>query len=185
MTAKRAKPPLTPEQRELDRARKRATRLLAATDRSRAELEQRLANAGFSASAVARVLEEFTKAKLIDDRKLAARLVERELERAPADRPLLRARLERKGVEEDLTDEVVEAAIGPRDLLADAKAAVRKRLAGMLDARRIAPSRLVGRLLGYLSRRGFDQETAESATEAVLRPMGLWPDESAAPDPDE
>lgn len=164
----------TPEEKELHRARKRATRLLAATDRSRAELEERLVGAGFAATVVARVLDEFTRAKLLDDTRLADRLIERELGRAPADAPLLRRKLERKGVEELLTDRAIDRALQSRDTLADARDAAVMRLRAMPDARRLGHVRLVGRLLGFLARRGFNQETSEAAVEAVLRAERLW-----------
>ncbi len=175
------KPEPSPEQRELDKARKRVTRLLAATDRSRAELEEKLVRAGFSAGTVKQVLAEFTKARLLDDQKLAARLVEREMARAPADAPLLRAKLERKGLDEGTTDRTVDQALAGRDLLEDAKQAVETKLRSTPDARRLGHTRLVGRLLGFLARRGFEQETAETAVESVLRARKLWnpPGESA------
>lgn len=165
---------LSPEERELHQARKRATRLLAARDRSHAELEERLAGAGFAAAAIARVLAEFTKAGLLNDAALADRTLRRELDRAPAGRSLLRGRLERKGIDEQLTDQAVESAVGKQDELAQAVRAAALRLHRISDASRLADGVLAGRLVGFVARRGFEPDVAREAVEIILRRSGLW-----------
>lgn len=162
---------------ELQRARRRATTLLAQTDRSRAELEDKLVRAGFESRIVAAVLREFTASGLINDRALAERLVERTLNDAPADRPLLEARLRRKGVAESEADRAVDAALRTRDQSADARDAAMLRLKRMSGLPALPARTIASRLAGYLARRGFGDDAAALAIERALASIGRSLDE--------
>jgi SOS response regulatory protein OraA/RecX len=90
--------------RELRRAKALggATRALAARDRSRAALDERLAHAGVPAGARAAALDELELSGLVDDARLARSRAEARAARGYGD-VAIRARLARDGVSPELT----------------------------------------------------------------------------------
>jgi SOS response regulatory protein OraA/RecX len=95
--------------RELRRARAvgGATRVLAARDRSRAALDERLVRAGVPAAARADALDHLERAGLVDDAHLARSRAESFASRGYGD-AAIRARLAREGVPADLARAAVE-----------------------------------------------------------------------------
>jgi regulatory protein len=155
----------------VDAAKAKALKLLALMARSSEELRQKLARAKFSAAVIEQVIEDFQRAGLINDEALASRLVERELERLPADRPLLEEKLSRRGVDASLVARTVDDALDGRSTWTDALDAARAKLRTMTPS--TDPHKAAQRVLSLLLRRGFEHETATEATLAALREAGF------------
>lgn len=132
--------------RELRRSRalSRALRTLAARDRSRGELESRLAKAGLPTAARAEALEALERGGLVDDARVAASRASA-LARRGYGNVAIRADLERRR----LPVEAVESALASLD--------PEPERAGALLAR--APDRLAA--LRRLAARGFDRDVID------------------------
>jgi regulatory protein len=130
--------------RELRRARAvgSATRALAARDRSRAALDDRLAQAGVSADDRAEALDDLERAGLIDDGRLARSRAEALAARGYGD-AAIRARLARDGVPADLARAALEE-LQPE----------RERVRALFEREGGSP-----RALRRLAARGFDRDT--------------------------
>jgi regulatory protein len=120
-----------------------AARLLRHADRSRAELETRLAQRGIGAEALSDALETLERVGVLDDCKTASLRAQRLAERGYGD-AWIRAELERRGlpVEEALAELEPERERAGR--------IVAEQGGGAATAR-------------YLARRGFDEDTLETA----------------------
>ncbi len=152
-------------------------RLLATRDRSRRELERRLAVA-HGAAATAAALDRL--APYIDDERFARAWVEARQRRGPLGPAALLAGLSRQGVARDLARRAVAerltagpAASAAPDAESQAEACMRAaeaRLRRTGDAR--AP-RDRARLQAFLARRGFDQAVITSVLRSLLGEGGL------------
>jgi SOS response regulatory protein OraA/RecX len=119
-----------------------ATRALAARDRSRAALDERLARAGVPAAARADALDGLERAGLVDDARLARSRAQALAERGYGD-AAIRARLAREGVPDHLSREAVDVLEPERD-----------RARRLTDGEGGTP-----RALRRLASRGFDRDT--------------------------
>ncbi|HLY93750.1 MAG TPA: RecX family transcriptional regulator [Gaiellaceae bacterium] len=132
--------------RELRRsgALARATRALAARDRSRSALDERLAAAGVAAEPRREALETLERAGLVDDARFAAGRAAALAERGHGDASI-RFDLERQGLSDELVADAL-AALEPE----------RER------ARRLAERRGRGpKTARWLAARGFEPDTVE------------------------
>ena len=142
--------------REMRRARAlgAATRSLATSDRSRRELEQRLARAGHSGAAREEALASLDRAGLVDDARLAESRAELLARRGYGD-AAIRADLRRRLV-------APEAAAGAVDALEPEP----ERLRRLLEAQGVTPA-LLRRLAGRgFSRDALDEVASSFASEA-------------------
>jgi SOS response regulatory protein OraA/RecX len=132
--------------RELRRsgALTRATRVLAARDRSRRSLEERLAAAGVAAEPRREALEALERAGLVDDARFALRRAAALAERGQGD-AAIRFDLERQGVAQELVADAL-AALEPE-----------RERAGRLAQRRGRGAKTARWLAG----RGFEPDTVE------------------------
>jgi SOS response regulatory protein OraA/RecX len=119
-----------------------ATRTLAATGRSRGELERRLARAGHSEAARDEALESLGRVGLVDDARLAE-------DRAAV---LARRGYGDAGIRADLRRRLVDA-----EAAADAVAALEPELARV--ERLVAGREITPKLLRRLAARGFSRDT--------------------------
>lgn len=139
-----------------------ALRLLAASAKSAAELDRRLATSGTPPGVRAQVLARLSELGLVDDAAVARAVVSRRSGRGPA---AIAAELAARGV----TAEAAAAALEEFDAEAaalEAAAAKAPRLAHLPLAQQAA------RLSAHLLRRGFDAELAATAVRRVLPPEG-------------
>lgn len=150
------------------RARAMMAGWLDRTALSQAVVEKRAAAKGFSHGLIQRLLKEFVGLGLIDDAAVAIAATEHELRRKPAGPRLLREKLVRRGIDEDLADGVASAATAGRDLFADAVALCGARMS--LTSMKCDPVAARRKLFGLLGRRGFEEEVAAAAIERVLGP---------------
>jgi regulatory protein len=129
-----------------DGAHAAALDLLARRSHFRIELEKKLLAKGWDANDVAAALDRLERAKLLDDRRSAAELVQSRLRRSPQGRRRLRAELERKGLDPEVIGHALAALPeSESDLARDAARRFQRR-------RRTADPRALAR---HLDRLGF------------------------------
>lgn len=147
----------------VDRAVRRALRLLKARERTRAELLDRLLAAGFDRRHADAALDRL--GSLIHDARAAESHAHRLTARGPVARDRLRARLETLGVDPALALDAARRALPPSDAQAARQAAERalRRIPPSLD-----PATRRRRMLAALARAGFDPDTAADALDHVL-----------------
>lgn len=150
---------------EKDVAQQAAGRLLAVRERSKGELVSRLTRRGVKPTAAESLVADLVRRGAVDDERFAG-LMARSIVRAkPAGEALIRAKLRQKRVDSETAARAAKRALEGRDLLADATALARKRVRTM-PASLDAPAR-ERRLIGYLSRRGFDADVVYRAVKAA------------------
>ena len=144
-----------PMARELAREVRRAkalaaaTRSLAASDRSERALEQRLARAGYSATAREEAIASLARAGAIDDSRLAATRAEQMARRGYGD-AAIRADLRKRQIEPEAAAGAV-AGLEPEVV----------RLRRLLEAESLTPA-----LLRRLSARGFSRDALDEVASS-------------------
>ncbi len=139
-----------PTSLDVDAAEALAQRLLASSDRTRAEVHQRLLRAGATEDVASNVVARLTSRGWVDDARVADSLRRRSLERGYSSRRLS-ADLRARGVDR----EVVEAAV--REVAAHQEEAVRRAATHLIGRRQAGPldTAEARRLAAALLRRGF------------------------------
>ena len=138
-----------------------ALRFLAARPRSEQEIRRRLAEKGWEAARLDRVLERLRDLKLADDRAFADFWLENRALHRPRGARALRTELLQKGV----AREIVDQALDPEhDESTDARRAAQRRAATLS----VVDERLFRQRVGqFLQRRGFSWETVEPVVEQL------------------
>lgn len=148
----------------VQRARLKAVRLLGVRARSTHALRERLVLAGFGADIAAAAVESLASAGLVDDGARAREIAEKARESGRASRREIERRLRAEGIEPG-THEGLPREAERQSAMDAARSIVRRFPQGLgADARR-------RRLIGALTRRGFEEEDALDACRAVL---GAW-----------
>jgi regulatory protein len=135
--------------REREEAIDAAARLLRHADRSRSELEQRLAAKGIEAEAVQEALDTLVRVGILDDTRTAALRAERLAERGYGD-AWIRAELERRSL--PVEDTLAELEAEPQ------------RAARILERKGVNAA--------WLARRGFDPEVVAAVAGAGAGALG-------------
>jgi len=141
-----------------------ATRYLSYRPRSESELRERLCQRGFDSDSVEVVLGRLREQGLVNDVDFAQFWQDNRQSFSPRSRWLTRLELRRKGVAEEIIDQVVSAA-------SDDDSAYR---AALGRARRLPVSDYQGfrrRLGGYLKRRGFSYGVINNTVEQLWQQM--------------
>jgi len=141
-----------------------ATRYLSYRPRSESELRERLCQRGFDGDSVEVVLGRLREQGLVNDVDFAQFWQDNRQSFSPRSRWLTRLELRRKGVAEEIIDQVVSAA-------SDDDSAYR---AALGRARRLPVSDYQGfrrRLGGYLKRRGFSYGVINNTVEQLWQQM--------------
>lgn len=145
----------------------RAVEMLAARDRSRAELRRQLIRKGEPPEAADLALKRLVERGYLDDANYARSYVRSKLAGSGLGRRRLQQELARKGVERSTIDEAVAAVLREQD--ADQRAIVQRiaakklRSLSMLD--KATQKR---RLYAFLTRRGYDAEEIRVSIEHLL-----------------
>ncbi|MFN2594610.1 MAG: regulatory protein RecX [Actinomycetota bacterium] len=145
----------------------RAGRLLATRSRSHNELEGRLVGAGFDPEVVVAALDRLIELGLVDDQAFARRWVEERAIAKGFGAEKLVAELEAKGIDHELAHETISTL--------DQDESERARAVALKLAPRVARKPLAAQasaLATMLLRRGFGDDSTESAVKAVLPPEG-------------
>lgn len=138
---------------EEERARAYLIKLFKHRPRSRHEAITRLHQKGFSREIIQSVLEQATRAGILDDAKFAQLWVEDRLARHPRSRRLLERELRAKGV----APEHIKSAIARAGL--DEEAVAKQLVAERLPRlRSLDEQTRLRRLVGFLRRRGFSEK---------------------------
>ncbi len=142
---------------ERTRAKQKALALLSYRARSVEELRKRLGEKEFSGRTVGRVIEDFLRVGLLDDREFASAFVHSRMMQKPMGKRLLRQELFSKGIDEETVERVIDEVYGDRSELDVARELIRKRIrrysGGEKEAKKIRK-----KLSDFLLRRGFDWE---------------------------
>jgi regulatory protein len=150
-----------------DAAEALAQRLLATSDRSRADLSRRLVRAGATPELASRVVARAASLGWVDDARVADSLARRSLERGYGSRRLL-ADLRGRGVDR----EVVEGAM--RAVAARQEEAVRRAAEHLIGRRPAGPMEPgeARRLAAALLRRGFGSGEVRDLVRRLARGEG-------------
>ena len=163
---------------ELAGTKAAALRLLGARPRSAKELRDRLQEKEFGEAAIQRVLDQLTRAGLVDDDQFARMFIRHTLKLRPAGRIVLRQKLLLRGIDartadraldEEMPDPQEHVLLVARQLLRRARGSSR---AGDPAIRR--------RLAAGLARRGFTWAAISSALRTILPPTPAHDDESGS-----
>jgi regulatory protein len=144
-------------------AKDRALRLLGVRDRSRRELERRLAQAGFEPEDVAEALDALARVGLIDDERFAASVAEHAKTGRAAGRRAVLSSLLSRGVDRQTAERAVEPLEAGEE---DRAMALAERQASRM--RDLGPEKAFRRISGLLLRRGFPPQIAFDATRRAL-----------------
>jgi regulatory protein len=147
-----------------DAAHAAALKLLTIRARSRVELRQRLEERGFEAAAVVETLDRLERVGLVDDTTLARTVAEGRAERG-LDAPAIAAELRDRGVDPALAEQAAQAAVPAEDRADRCRQLAKARLA-QLDG--LPPATQLRRLAGYLGRRGYPPDLAESVARDLV-----------------
>jgi regulatory protein len=144
-----------------------ALRFLEARARSAAEVRRRLLRAGYREELVDGAIERLAELGVLDDEAFARAWVESRDRARPRGERALRSELAKKGIDRQLTDDVLDVR-ETENPDADAAAARRvlERHASAL-ARVADPRARRQRAYALLARSGFDSETAVGAINAL------------------
>ena len=159
-------PPPDPQRKDRepdphDVARQIVLRQLAMAPRSRAQLEEKLAQRDCPADVAAAVLDRMTEVGLVDDQAFAQMLVRSQQAGRGLGKRALARELRTKGIEEDLAQEAL-ASISDADERCRARELVDKKLRAMHGLGIEVQTR---RLAGMLARKGY----SPNLTYAVIR----------------
>ena len=144
-------------------AKDRALRLLGVRDRSRRELERRLAQAGFEPDAVASALDDLTRAGLIDDDRFASQVVAHAERGRLAGKRAVMSSLLGKGVDRRTAERAAARLEDTEE--ARAQALAERQVARL---RGLDPAAAFRRLSGLLLRRGFPPGIAYSVARRAV-----------------
>ncbi|WP_237174243.1 recombination regulator RecX [Prescottella equi] len=156
------------------RAKDVCLRLLTDRARSRAELEQKLAQKGYPQAVIDTVLDRLTEVKLVDDAAFAEQWVHSRHTYSGKGRRALATELRRKGIDDSTSNEAL-SQISADDERERAAELVRKKLLRTTSADisdRDDRERLMRRLVGMLARRGYPAGLSFTVVKAELAELG-------------
>jgi regulatory protein len=153
-------------QDEQNRAFNRALNFLSYRPRSRVEVERYLRGKAVDEETVADVLLRLEQARYVDDETFARFWVENREQFRPRSRRALRYELRQKGVSNAIIDRVLGSV--------DDEAAAWRAIEGRLDRWANLPSdRFRQKVMGYLSRRGFDYSTISLTVKKAFQTLDI------------
>jgi len=134
-----------------------ALKLLGLRNHSIAELERKLLSKNCPENGTAEVLEKLKERGVLDDRAFSEEFIRGRLKRRPAGSMKLKAELRKKGVADDVIDEVIKSYDG----MQGAVLAAEKKMTALL---RFTPSVRKKKLEIFLRNRGFGWQEIQQAT---------------------
>jgi regulatory protein len=148
---------------ETNRTRKAALRLLGRRAYASAELRERLARKEHDVDAIETVISELTADGWLDDAAYGESIARQTIERRPAGERLLRRKLAERRIDDDLAERIVRRTLAEVDQLEAAIGYGRERMRKLGWASPAA----VRRVGAALARRGFDEETVQTALDRL------------------
>ena len=162
---------------EAEKAKQLALRYLTYQPRSRKEIVHRLRKEGFCASAVNRAVETLERLRLINDLELARRWIGVRMDTRPVGRRRASEELRRRGIPLEVVEQALDEAwkdLDPKDIAAGLLRKQARRY------RNLEPGKAFRRMIGFLARRGFEDETVRSVVNAIWRE---WNEDDIERDP--
>lgn len=151
---------------ERSRAKKKALALLSHSARSAGEIRRRLLEAGFSERTTVRVVDDFIRVGLLDDKAFALSYARSRLLQRAMGKRLLRMELLQKGIDEESAEAAAAEAYGPASETDLAKQLVEKRKGGLpQDDKR----KMKQKLSDMLFRRGFEWDVISAVVQDAMR----------------
>lgn len=149
----------------IDRARQYGYLLLRYRPRSVKEFYQRLIKKGFADETANKVIEEFKRRGLLDDKKFAEVWVSERISLKPAGKSLIKRELKIKGINSELIDRALEGAkpFYDEQKIAKELAEKRFRILGKLEKQKKKR-----RVYAYLARRGFSSDAIWKAINEIF-----------------
>ncbi len=143
------------DEAQLKSARLAALRLLTASALTSSELRLKLAGKGFAEEAIALLIAEFTRRRLLDDAGIVDDVIERSALQKLEGRRQIRNRLVRRGINSVEAEERLKEVYTVEGEFAAALEFAKKKLRSMLAEPANIKRRRIG---GALDRRGFPSE---------------------------
>lgn len=140
---------------ERARAKQKALSYLNYRPRSKEELRKKLGEKGFSERTVDRVIADFLRVGLLDDRQFALAYVQSRMIHKPMGKRLLQRELVSKGIDEEIVGIAIDEAYSERSEIDVARELVRKRKDRSV-VKDEAIQKKKKQLSDFLFRRGFD-----------------------------
>lgn len=141
-----------------------ALKLLSFRARTSAELAKRLREKGHADEYVGRVIEFFSRQRLVDDRAYAEEFTRSRGRQGAAGRRKIERELKARGVPASAIAEAM-AQYGPEEELQRALDAAARRVAAWKD---LPKPKQRQRLFGFLARRGFSSDAIQAAFKKLL-----------------
>lgn len=153
----------------VEAANNKALRLIAHRLRSAQELRVRLAQKEFDPAVIEQVIIRLTGAGIIDDERFAKAFVHDLILRKSAGRGLLKRELVAKGIEPEIIERALAAALSENDEESRALKSAEAQLARYRrSSKKIDRLKQRQRLVAYLGRRGFDFSVIRSVTRKLF-----------------
>ena len=149
------------------KARERALRLINYRDRTSCEIRRRLIGSDFPEKAVEEVVDQLSRAGLLDDRKFSRDWVKSRTASKPMGKLRLTHELRSRGVEPKLVEEALESLDNETERQLAHSLASRK-----LDKMDAGDPSTKTRLVSFLRRRGFGWETASEVVDSLCPVRG-------------
>ena len=146
-------------------AKDAAMKALAGRDLTRSEIIALLVQRRFTSVVAEAAVLELETLGIIDDRRVATVYLQRRLEEEKPARALLEAEMLERGLDPGLVETVLHEALNARDEGLEALELARDRVRRSRPD--LTPEVIRRRVFAFLSRRGYDEETARHAVETA------------------
>jgi len=142
-----------------------AIKALAARDLTRRELIEFLVSKRHHTEVVDSAISSLEELGLVDDRRVAEAYVRTRMDQGPIAKVMVETELLERGIEPETVTTVLGTMMKGQDEENEALELARLRV--RVSPARLDPDTIRRRVFAYLSRRGFDEETARQAVETA------------------
>ena len=152
----------------LDAAKRMALNYISFRPRSSSEVAGYLVRKGFTPGEAATVAQHFVSVSLINDGEFARMYVRDRLRRKPTGTALLKHELFRRGIPGPLADQVLNEIVSRENQIEAAVQLAQKKIKITGLRKRTADrEKVLRQVFGYLLRRGFSSDVADSALRTL------------------
>ena len=159
---------------QVEKAKNAAFRLLSGRAYTRREVISKLRDRGFQEKTIDETIQMLERIALIDDTDFARRFVQEKMRIRPMGRTRLRLELKRRGVEEEVAEQILDETLADVDPETVALDLLRSRLRRFQGIER---PKALARMCGFLVRRGFSGSVARGAAKQVWTEIGMVKEE--------
>ena len=155
------------EQNKLFHIKQRAFRLLGRRQHSSSELRRKLWQKDYEQRLIDDVIDELTKNGYIDDKEFIRAFVAEKSKSKNWSSKKIKGELRKRGLNQSLIDELLNADTGGNDYENAFKVAKKK--FEVLSKRNLEPKELRNKLSTYLFSRGFDYEIIKEVSDKLIK----------------